>query len=483
MKRHATALALIVLVSGLASADVPDMVAEALQVTSPSGADGVLVLDEKKITLGPDGRVRTRIHQVQRILTDEGLDVYGDPWIQFNQIKQDMDVKTARVTRADGESVKSTPNAITEITPNHVTHAPRFADLQDMIITFLGLEPGAVSELDVIVEDKKPYRKIAYGSEPLHDGRDIVEKKITIKMPKGKKLSWFTSGDGIEPKIKKTGEGTTYVFSLEDIASVNQHEAAGSDLAPVLYWMEKKSSKKLAARLLRSAPYALGKKKADEEADAIIAVLEAEHEDEMWDPVEEALGIHRRVADDIATVHVDRSIYGDRVLRPSKAFASGYADPIEKLGILHTVFSRLGHDPVPLVSLRHDPGGAKRLHPHNIEGLWLRIAVQGRLLYLDATSSATGEPRGEHVFVLTKSGIEEAPFVNPATTRMRLEAVIDLTADEPIVKGTAVLRGAFNPYWSLFSAGGGCPVEKLSSLIGPKAGFTVTKASFTRLAL
>jgi hypothetical protein len=189
------------------------------------------------------------------------------------------------------------------------------------------------------------------------------------------------------------------------------------------------------------------------------------------------------VADDIATIDIDRSIYGDRVLRPSRAFAAGYADPIEKLGILHTVFSRLGYDPVPLVSLKHDPGGARRLHPHNIEELWLRIAVQGRVLYLQATSSARGEPRGEHVFVLTGDGLDEAAFVKPATTRIRLEAVIDLTAGEPVVKGRAVLRGGFNPYWSLFTAGGGCPVEKVAALIGTTAGFTVTKASFTRLAL
>jgi hypothetical protein len=186
----------------------------------------------------------------------------------------------------------------------------------------------------------------------------------------------------------------------------------------------------------------------------------------------------------MATVHVDRRAFGDGVRKPSRAFLSGYASPIEKLGILHTVYSRLGWDPVAIVTLRHDPGGALRLHPDNVEGLWVRIAVQGRLLYLDATStSGPGEPRSDHVFVLDRKGIEPATFVRPATTRMRLSAVMDLTAEVPLVKGTVTLRGSMNPYWKLFTSGGGCPVETVRSVLGAAPGFEVETGKFARMAL
>jgi hypothetical protein len=484
--RIALPVALVVLIAGLAIADETDLVARALDAKSPSGADGVLVLDDKTITLAKDGRVRTRIKQVQRFLTDEGMDVYGDPFFPFNADCQEVDVKTARTTRADGEKVDFTPNALTPITPMAVTKAHWYADMQDMVVALLGLEIGCASELEVSVKDKKPYRKLFYGSEPLHDGRDVVKRRIRIRVPSDRKIAWFAPGVKVEPEVKKDGDTREYTFRFEDVAAVSQHEAHGpaGGLAPVLYWMEKTGSAKLARRLLSAAPYALDKKKADEEADAIISVLEQEFADEMWGPVEEALGIHRRVADDIATVLVDRAVFGDGTRGPRKAFLSGYADPTEKLGILHTVFSRLGYDPLPLVLLHHDPGGSRRLHPHNVKGLWLRIAVQGRLLYLDAAStSGTGEPRDGHVFELTPTGLEEAPFVRPATTRMRLDAVVDLGADEPVVKGTATLRGAFNPYWSLFTSGGGCPSETVASLLGPSSGMEVSSATFVRLAL
>lgn len=484
--RSALTVLVLITVASLVSADVPSLVQEALQAKSKGGADGVLVLDSKSITRGEDGRVLTRIRQVQRLLTDEGLDAYGDPFLPFNAAHQDVDVKVARTTRSDGEKVEITPNALSEITPKAVSRAPWYADMQDMIVTLLGLEIGSATEFDASIEDREPFRKHLWGSEPLHDGRDIEKKEISITLPPKKKLAWYAAGISVEPDVNKTGGSTEYVFRFEDLPATNQHEAHGhaADLAPVLYWMEKTSTKKLARRLLGAAPYALGKEKASKEADAIVSILDREFEEEMLDPMEEALGIHRRVVDDIAAVHVDRSVFGDRVRKPSKAFQSGYADAIEKLGILHTVYSRLGYDPIPLVVLRHDPGGAMRLHPDNVEGLWLRIAVQGRYLYLDTSSTGgTGEPRSEHVFVLTSAGLEEAGFVHPATTRMRFEAVVDLTAEEPVVKGTLKMRGAYNPYWGMFTSGGGDAAQTLGAVIGKKAGVEVISASFLRLAL
>jgi hypothetical protein len=485
MSARRIAVPAAVLVAGLASAGGTPVLEEALHAKSWTGADGVVVLSEKHVRAGSDGRVVTRIHEVQRFLTDMALDEYGDPWIPFNAAHQDVHVAVARTMRQDGQVVDATPNALNEVTPESVSAAPWYADVQDMIVTLLGLELGSASEVDLSVEDKEPFRKLLYGSEPLRDGRDAIRREISISIPSDDELLWHAEGSKVEPEVTKADGMTEYRFVIENADGVSQAEASGPGrgLSPVLYWMEGTSTKKLAGRLLSSAPYALGKDGAGE-ADAIIDVLEAELGEESCNGTERALGYYRRIVDDVAGVDVDRAVFGDRARKPSRAFLSGYADGIEKLGILHTVFERLGHDPVPLVVLAHDPGGPLRLHPHNVEELWIRIAVEGRYLYLNAAGSAgAGEPRGEHVYVLSKDGIEPATFVKPATTRMRFDALVDLTADTPVVKGTASLRGAFNPYWTLFLEGGGDPASSIEELLGPEAGIEVTKASFKRLAL
>jgi hypothetical protein len=483
MRRETTMLCTALLASAaLASADGQGPLQHALSLTSEHGSDAVLLLDEKRIAVAEDGRVTTRIRQVQRLLTDHALDAYGDPIVTFDSEHQEVHVKRARCLRADGATVDIKDNAINVLTPRNVARAPFYADLQETAITFLGLEKGAATELVVEIEDEEPYRDVLWGTEPLWDTRDIVRRTIEIRVPAGRDIVWFTSGPELDPEVKETSAGRTYRFEVTDREGIDPDAVHGAarDRLPTLYWVEDVGDAALARTLLAAAPATLD----DEATPSLVALIDEQLDDETLTPLDRALAAYRRVADDLAHVEVDRSVFGAGVRAPADAFRSGYADAREKLGILHAAFAAMGAAPRVYAVLRHDPGEAARLHPDNVKSFYLRIAIQGRYLYLDASgTSPHGEPRGTEVFVLDAEGARRADDIKPASTRMMLDVALDLRGDDPVATGRLVLRGAFNPYWSVFLEGGSCARGVIEDLLGDDADLEIVSASFTRLAL
>lgn len=486
MKRDAIILlAIILCVARFSTAEDPSMLEQALQVDSATGADGVLLLGERHVILNDDGRVLDRRREVQRILTDHGLDAYGDPIVTFNSRSQDLSVEMARTLRGDGEVVDVKDNALNVVTPKSVARAPHFADVQDMAITLLGLEIGAATDVKVEVVDRLPYREIFWGREPLWDTRDIVEKEIVLRVPSERDIVWFTQGVDLDPEVKKSAKTITYRFRIKDVKAINPNGLDEHRL-PMLMWVEDVGNTILARRLLASAPLAIDADDPEglEQADRILDQLDAETADEMWSPGQRARGIHRRIRDGLAEVVLDRTVFGPEARDPDRAFRSGYADPLERIGILHTVFARMGHDPQVIAVLHRDPGKDARLHPDNVSQLWLRVSVGGQYLYLDAAGRATSaEPRGDAIFVVNDKGAKRAKYVKPASTRSRLDLVVDLSGETPVAKGTLVLRGAFNPYASIQASDGGCPVKIVSESLGSDSDLVVSSASFVHMGI
>ncbi len=483
---HAVMAALVLASAG--SAEKTSSLEAALKLTSKHGADVVLMLSEKHITVGDDGRVLERTREIQRILTDHGLDAHGDPIVSFNSELQDARVKVAQTLRTDGAITGIKPNAINVVTPDAVARAPHFTDVKDMAITFLGLEKGAATELEVEVEDFAPYRRVLWGTEPLWDDRETMMKVVSISVPVERDITWFVTGASVTPEVEHSDGSVTYRFSVADTLAVNVSAIEGVSALqlPTLYWVEKVGAEALARRLLGGAPIALDPSDADAAAaaDEIVCALETQFASETWTPREKVLGYYTRIAQGLATVEVDRRLFGDAVRAPLEAFRSGYADPLEKLGILHTVLARLGHDPEVLVELYHDPGSEARLHPGNIRGLWTRATVEGRYVYLDALgTSRHGEPRADDVFILDRKGERRAEYVKPASTRMKLDLVVDLSCHEPVASGSLVLRGSQNPYWGMIVDGQPDPLVVVTSMLGPMSDLIVKEASFTHLAL
>ena len=477
---------LMAVIGGSPGAAAPDLAAEAAAKTFDTEADVVVLREKRTVTLGDDGKVVERVRVVRKIVTDFAMDELCDPPILFNAAKQKLKVIEASATMLDGTRVETGDNGKNLATPEELATFPGFCDVQEMIVSFTGVEVGGVTTLEYEIGDKAPWRTFFYGREDFAGEGDIEEKILELRVPAGRALEW--KAYGFKPEsTKTTGKGLdVYRFRAAGLGSVNRHEAGsgGALVLPTILWAEKIDGPAMAKAFMGSA-YGFGKPMTGDEKAAVEEILGAvalETKGKMISPLDKTLHTYRRVADWMATVEVDRTVAGWEMRPAREAFASGYGDIFEKLGILYSVFSRLGASPVPIVTLAAT-GDPAPWHPGAVTGAWLKVSANGLQLYLPAGGSEVyGEPRPGRAFVVGKDGLTHADVVKPATTRTRIDVSIDLRKPPYVFSATIKLRGTANPYWSALISGGADPVaiagEKLAG-----APLSVQKASFQRLAL
>jgi hypothetical protein len=473
--------------AGAQSPSLPDIVKKNLDRKFVTEADAVILYEKRTVTLGKDGKVTERVRRIQKMLTDFALDDYCDPRLRFNAAYQKLSVIEATTVMKDGKKVETKGNGKNLSTPEGLEKFPRFADIQEMVVTHVGVEVGAVTVLEYEIEDQKPSGSFFYGNELFADDRDIEEKILEIRVPAGKELLWKSYN--FQPEASRTSDGgqDVYAFRVTGRPGVNLREIKtdAAMVLPALLYSERISGAAFAGAVMGGA-YDFGSSLSKEnEAGAmgIIRAIDGELEDKPASPLDRTLYIHRRIADWLADAGVDRRIFGWKSRAPGEAFASGYADMFEKLGILTSVFQAIGYAPVPIVTL-HRTGDEMMLHPDNIAGAWVRISAHGFYLYLPARgSSLCGEPRPEKAFVVTKDGVQPADFVRPLTTRSRIDLSLDLRKEPRTFSAMLKMRGSANPYWRVFVSGGKVGASEIAGEVLGKLPLMIQKVYFQRLAL
>jgi hypothetical protein len=466
---------------------LPKVVEDSLDRKFNTEADAVILEESRVVTLGKNGEVKERTRIVQKMLTDFGVDEYCDPRILYNAAHQKLTVIEASTFMLDGKKVVTGDNGKNQATPDAMATFPHYCDVQEMIVSHVGVEVGGVTVLEYEIEDRKPWRKFFYGLEPFTEERDIESKVLELRVPAGMKLEWKALH--FNPEVVKVpgGEQDVYTFRAGNIKGMNLHEGGGkpAQTLPCLFYSEKMDEKTLSRAVMGSAHGFDGSMSKEEEGKVkdMIKAIDGEIADKMVSPLDRTLYIYRRVADWLGGAAVDRKVFGWSLRPGPEAFASGYADTFEKLGILYSIFSYLGYDPKPLVTL-YRPDGPVKNHPDNIAGAWIKISAHGFYLYLPASGSdACGEPRPEKAFVVKPDGLEPASFVKPATARVRIDLGVDLRKAPYAFSATLKFRGKYNPYWKALLGGGSPGAGDIAREALACGALNVEKASFQRLAL
>jgi hypothetical protein len=173
--------------------------------------DAVELYKAVRYTLLPDGRREVQTTIVRLLRTYWSMDNYGDPEIPFDSIRQELTVSMSRTFMADGKIVDTTPNGFNRITPEAVALAPDYTGLQDMVVTHLGLELGAITYLDYTIRDRKPLGEVFSGMALFGGRNPILRQELTIEIPAGAKLQ-MKEINGIPAAQKSTVGGVERFF-------------------------------------------------------------------------------------------------------------------------------------------------------------------------------------------------------------------------------------------------------------------------------
>lgn len=123
---------------------------------SPAPGEDGLVLFEGHYYRYADGLMSHRHQRLLRVTTEWALERLADPRLRFDSARQKIDVHAARTYFPGGGFIDSPANAFNTVTPGELALAPDFLDIQELVITHVGLEPGCVLWLDTEIVDTAP---------------------------------------------------------------------------------------------------------------------------------------------------------------------------------------------------------------------------------------------------------------------------------------------------------------------------------------
>jgi len=189
-------------------------------------ADAVYLKQVKEYTLNKDGS--STYHYYHKLLYNSYLSInrlYGETFVVYNPEYQTLKVNKSETTMADGKKVKSPENAYNEALPFAAADAPAYNYLREMVITHVGLERGAVVELDYVIQSKIGFQPFFADRVNLCETSPVKDEEIIVRIPKDEKLNVriINQPEGLKQKETIDGDYKVYTWKTLNLKAYN-HE-------------------------------------------------------------------------------------------------------------------------------------------------------------------------------------------------------------------------------------------------------------------
>ncbi|HEX5656293.1 MAG TPA: DUF3857 domain-containing protein, partial [Polyangiales bacterium] len=407
--------------------------------------------------------------------------------IQFDPETQRVDVRMARVYRADGRVLEATETYEEQLGEPWYRV---YYDTRALVVVFPDLEPGDSVELRYRVDDVAQRNVFAdyfgdlhlfAGSEPRQQVEYVLitpaSRKFYVNTPKLDKL---------EQREETQGEKRIQYFTAKNVAAVisEPHMPGVTETVPYLHVSTYENWEKVGRwwwGLVRDQLY------ADDELKKIVATLKAGAKDER----QIAERVYGWVVQNTRYVALEFGIHGFLPYRVPDVVRRGFGDCKDKASLIYTMLREAGVD-ARLVLVRTDRNGDIGSEPASLSVFDHAIAYVPKLdLYLDGTAEHSGTrelPAGDQgvmVLVVGPDSVElKKTPVLPAESNLRQRKVeIALEEDgsgtlasEEHIAGSDAAR-----YRSNFEAVGTQRERLERELSGAMPGLSLEQHAFTGL--
>ena len=183
-----------------------------------SGA--IVLLDKFSYDFTDEGSTRYTIHKIVKICDDRGIEEYGEIAAPFNYRSQMVGVNVARTILPDGTEVEASSDAEHDITPPGLAEYNLYSDVRYRVVSMPALQPGAILEYKVTVEDAQAAPEMAWilGGMAFQWIDPILTAKCVLRVPRDTRLEWKVYNGQIEPVITKDDDGRlTHVWIAKDV--------------------------------------------------------------------------------------------------------------------------------------------------------------------------------------------------------------------------------------------------------------------------
>ncbi len=132
--------------------------AACLAPVAATGAPATILRLERHLRVHADGRLDERVRRELRCDTVAGIDRWSQERIRYDSEHQELVVLVATTTNPEGRSFDLPPHGLATTAPAAATGDPRFRGEREVVVRFIGLEPGSRITLEYEIRDLAPWR-------------------------------------------------------------------------------------------------------------------------------------------------------------------------------------------------------------------------------------------------------------------------------------------------------------------------------------
>ena len=226
----------------LLNPDVEQIIANAPDAADYPDADTLVLFNHFSHDVLPTGQSRYTTHQVVKILTERGIQKYGDIAIPYQPTAQNIGVNIARTITPNGGVLQPPDEAFNEVTPPGLLSQNLYSDAMWKVISMVGLAPGVCIEYQVTLEDKVPGGESwITGGYNFQGTETTLETVYALQMPKTWNFEWKIANDANpkEPEVSYTENDTVvHIWKYNEMPALTLEEGMPhvNDIVPRLYY-------------------------------------------------------------------------------------------------------------------------------------------------------------------------------------------------------------------------------------------------------
>lgn len=328
------------------SADDADKGARSATSAKP---DAEFLLWSQHWTLNEDKSTSYREHWQVRINDGRAIGRFGDPRISHVKGSDKLTIHKAQTTLPNGEVLPVPDYSFNIAATDEVAGWPEYADWQDMIVSFSGIENGAVVELDYEIVSPAGTWPWFDGLVRLNDVYPIAKRVLTVTVPEKSPLFIWAGGGpiqrGISPSDSVANGNRTVGYVLTNVEGERDEPLS-------LPWPDRTNH-----LIFSNCPRSLEPEKVDTWREPFAAaVMKAAKGDKSIerfarnaienevDPIEKARKVAKKMRDSFNYVESPKAFRGLACRDASVILGTNYGNQLESAALLYASLASVGLD-------------------------------------------------------------------------------------------------------------------------------------------
>lgn len=286
--------------------------------------------------------------------------LYGETFIIYNPLYQDLVINEAYTIMADGSKVITPPNAFNEVLPRNAAQSATYNHLREMVVTHTGLEIGATIYFDYSIITKKGFWPALMGNEILRESSPVQEMEIVVKIPANQQLNYRMFNFETKPEVATIGSEKIFTWRFANLNASSKEPFIGKHqpLTPRLIFSTAANMTVLAQWVARQTAFDY---QLSDEAKSFIDKITSENPDEL----KFIQALQKEVVQSMAQDRMESIYTGFLSRTPPEVWKSNGGSQLEKTLLLTSMLKYAGIDALPALA------GPRRLYDPKTPGLLL----------------------------------------------------------------------------------------------------------------